>query len=503
MMPPLVLFLIPLGVLTVGAVLISIGRRGRAVDNHPICKRCGFDLFGLHELTKCPECGVELSSKMIRLGHRKVRKLPLIFGVFMVLPSAALLAIVAIAAVRQTDLNRYKPLWLLLREKDRPALLEINRRFAANQLDRAQTDRVTAAALAVQADTSVPFLFEWGNFIETARAAGMVDDESWKRYAKQSIPLQLIARANVRRGDPVPIRFHYGPTRLGRGYNFRAEMSVAGSSLGGVPLSGTTRTNFGISDTTGGTDMNCRLVIPPDKLATLSDGPNPLRVTVRVTIQEAQAPPHSNRTKDLVTHDVETTAMVNVVPADQPTVQVVTDPGRRTDVEACLTLKGWREPRVFVSWDHGDWGVGRDVHVSKDAWGNDHALFLIAVQRPPPIGLAFDVSVIDRSVRAWPSDSVAIDAGANWGSVCRGAWDGFNADKVDVLLKPNPAVAAATVGITQIWGGEIRFRDVPVVWDKNAHRPTTLPDWEIRRRAATMRAATSPTASPATTKASR
>jgi hypothetical protein len=504
-MPPLVLFLIPLAALTVGAVLISIGRRGRAIDHHPICKQCGFDLFGLAELIKCPECGAELSARTIRLGHRRVRKVPLIVGLVLALPSLALIGLIAVIAVRQTDLNRYKPLWLLLREADRPALLEIGRRFTANQLSRGQVDRVTAAALLTQANTSTPFLFEWGNFIEMARAAGQVDDPSWKRYAEQALPLQLVARANVRRGDPVPIRFRYGPARVGRGYQFRAEMAVAGATLGAAPLGGArNRTNFGIDFSGAGTDLNTRLVIPPERLGTLVDGSNPLKVSVRITIEERWSPPLSSTYafRNLTSCDVETSTTVNLVAADQPTVEVVpgNDAAMRLEIESLLALKGYREPHVFLSFDHGDGGVGRDVHIGKDHWGNDRAEFLITPTRPPPVGLAYDVTVIDRAGRKWPSDTITIEAGARGGWVCNGDWDGFNADRVEVVLTPNPAAAAATVDIVGMFGGVIRFKDVPVVWDKDVHRPTTMPTGGRTPRPP---ATTATTTAPATTRITR
>ena len=58
-------------------------------------------------------------------------------------------------------------------------------------------------------------------------------------------------------------------------------------------------------------------------------------------------------------------------------------------------LYGYREPRMFVSWDYGRAGL-RQVHVAKDHWGNDRVQSLIET-RGVPIGLAYDVAVIDRA----------------------------------------------------------------------------------------------------------
>jgi cytochrome c-type biogenesis protein CcmH/NrfF len=43
------LWLLPLLLLLLGVLLVVRGMRGRAVDDHPICRRCGFDLFGRPE----------------------------------------------------------------------------------------------------------------------------------------------------------------------------------------------------------------------------------------------------------------------------------------------------------------------------------------------------------------------------------------------------------------------------------------------------------------------
>ena len=47
----------------IGASLIAIavGMHGRAIDNHPVCRRCGFDLIGIWpDATICSDCGQSL-----------------------------------------------------------------------------------------------------------------------------------------------------------------------------------------------------------------------------------------------------------------------------------------------------------------------------------------------------------------------------------------------------------------------------------------------------------
>jgi ribosomal protein L37E len=59
-------FLVQLTLLTLlGVVIFWRGMRGRRVgDDHPFCRRCGFDLFGLPPgRDVCTECGADLKRR--------------------------------------------------------------------------------------------------------------------------------------------------------------------------------------------------------------------------------------------------------------------------------------------------------------------------------------------------------------------------------------------------------------------------------------------------------
>lgn len=55
-----------------GVVLLAIGLRGRAIDDHPVCRKCGYDLTGIFpESKKCPECEADVSAdRNVRIGNR-------------------------------------------------------------------------------------------------------------------------------------------------------------------------------------------------------------------------------------------------------------------------------------------------------------------------------------------------------------------------------------------------------------------------------------------------
>ena len=100
-----------------GVLLLLRGLRGRAIDDHPICRRCGFDLIGKDAAsTRCSECGSELTlAGAIRAGHRKRRWGLLISGIVLIVlcaPPAAMMIAVNLGARWQS----YKPAWWLALE---------------------------------------------------------------------------------------------------------------------------------------------------------------------------------------------------------------------------------------------------------------------------------------------------------------------------------------------------------------------------------------------------
>src|SRR3954451_21021619 len=86
--------------ITCGTSLIAIllAFRGRRIDDHPICRKCGFDLFGLPPTShNCPECGRDLKRKRAdRIGHRRRLKTLLLLGLTFFLASAGWLGFLGV-----------------------------------------------------------------------------------------------------------------------------------------------------------------------------------------------------------------------------------------------------------------------------------------------------------------------------------------------------------------------------------------------------------------------
>lgn len=189
-------------------------KRGKRIDDHPICRKCGYDMFGQHlaELPDCPECGTQIySDRQLRRGNREPR----------VVTSRAMLSLALLGLVAsigftgkwaQTyDWNRVKPVSWLIHEASDPthpirgdaALDELDRRFDQDLLSFDQIQQLVQAALDYQADSSKPWDDKWGKWVEISRVQGVAGDEQWRRYITQASELELVTRKRIGEGDAV------------------------------------------------------------------------------------------------------------------------------------------------------------------------------------------------------------------------------------------------------------------------------------------------------------
>jgi predicted RNA-binding Zn-ribbon protein involved in translation (DUF1610 family) len=191
-------------------------RRGKRIDRHPICRKCGYDMFGrdLAELPDCPECGTQIyARKHLRLGNREPRKA--VGWIALSLGVVALLASIGFTSrwAQTYDWNRVKPVSWLIREASDPshpnamdaALSELTRRDKHDLLSAKQRMQVIGAALDYQADTSKQWDVRWGEFVSRAEQDKFCSAEEWQRYVSQAARLNLIVREKIHVGEPFVI----------------------------------------------------------------------------------------------------------------------------------------------------------------------------------------------------------------------------------------------------------------------------------------------------------
>ena len=176
--------------------------RGRRVDTHPLCRRCGYDLFGHPQPpATCPECGSDLSEdRAVRVGHRRRRP-----AVLTTAGLAVLLGILGLwAGASDFDPTPYKPVWWLRSEaaygnaaRRGEALSELTARATAGDLSNAQLRTLADDALSfLERDRvrlkpgSPPELPYLGELLRTAQAQGLLmptELEAWARAAVQPV----------------------------------------------------------------------------------------------------------------------------------------------------------------------------------------------------------------------------------------------------------------------------------------------------------------------------
>src|SRR4051812_26167646 len=129
---------LPVAGLVAAFVMMRLGLRGRRGDDHPICRGCGYDLFGMFDLRdRCPGCGRDVrEASAIQIGHRERRRGVLRLATAVGLVSLLGLAVVGRTVARGLEDVGVRPTWWLMNQLDGPpgvqqqeAFGELARRF--------------------------------------------------------------------------------------------------------------------------------------------------------------------------------------------------------------------------------------------------------------------------------------------------------------------------------------------------------------------------------------
>lgn len=210
-------------------------------------------------------------------------------GATLMVPAVASVALVGWAQwVRSHGAagNAHKPSWWLAREADASqaatrdaALAELSRRLAAGELSNARLLDVVDRGLRRQADARRPWTTAWGDFIEAARAAGRVPDETWQRYARQAVEMSytIEPELTVRRGQPLGVIVTITPARVAAKSVLHVEYDDA--TLNGQSAGSRTFRTASLSSWTGQVRV---VLVKPERFADLPDGHHVVRQTFTV-----------------------------------------------------------------------------------------------------------------------------------------------------------------------------------------------------------------------------
>jgi hypothetical protein len=206
--------LIAVGVIgtIVSLVACLLGLRGRAVDDHPVCRRCKRDLFAL-QTDRCPECGTTFdltTGQNVRLGNRKRRPMliavgALGLGLILLIGSAIGVGVArGVAWIEHVPTSWLAPQMLSDDLKKRSdAIAEFNRRRPTLSLE-AQT-QIDQMLLKRQAEPMQSWDERWGDWLNTSLNAGTLSKADTDSYFKNAFEPYLRLRRQTRPGVEMPV----------------------------------------------------------------------------------------------------------------------------------------------------------------------------------------------------------------------------------------------------------------------------------------------------------
>jgi len=431
-----------------GGALLALGIRGRRSDDHPICRRCQFDLVGIYPASdRCPECGRSLGHRRaVRHGHRRRRRAPLAVGA--VLLSAAILAIGGLVAseLAGVNLNAYKPTPLLVFEtrastgKSTPGVLkELTKRLSDGRLDEPTIDLLAARGLALQADESRTWLPDWGDLIDAAWANGSLTEEQRTAYAQRAVVLTVTFRPRVRSGSEVGVQFAAKGGRCCWSTSHGVRAKVNSLTVGDARLKLDQLGGLGVPGPIGGgTTASIESTVmeaPPQK--------GRLSMDLTVTSYVGSDYP--------VQWPLSFSQEIEVIPPDAPLVELIDDPALADAVRAC------------VSADR--------VRAIPGAEGEPVQLRGQINFTAPPVAMAFQAVARAPDGREWNLTRPTIEPGPGTHSVgFLTHIPGFDARAIDIVLRPDAAAAEASTSLDAMWNREVTIEGVSVQWPEDALR---------------------------------
>ena len=314
---PVVLFGAVVG-FAVGMMFLILGRFGKRIDHHPICKHCRFDLIGsIEQSEKCPECGRDIRNPRAVLdGHRRPNRILILISIILLIGSIGGFALEIVPMSRSMDWIRIKPTSWLIADihgnqpvQQSASANELARRIRTGSIGDDTTRELVTPALGKQADRSIPWSVGWGNILDEAIAKELLTAEERRVYLEHAVSLVLDARYEADEDEKtfLVIGFSTGSLRIGSGarYSLSAvvtnvvvdgkELQVADTATSGEVVGQEAQMSiFGLN--------SAGLVLEKRKIH-LGAGEHPVVVTVRlglVPIGDPKDEPIAETTIDMV-----------------------------------------------------------------------------------------------------------------------------------------------------------------------------------------------------------
>jgi hypothetical protein len=443
--------------LLAGMLLVRLGLRGKRIDDHPLCRRCGFDLYGLpDDATNCSECGADLSVRnAVHIGNRRPRGSLTAVGALLLVVGMGGLAIVATVLWKGADVNAWKPVWLLARELGSDnvvqrdvAIKELDARMTASTLTAKQAGILADRILAWQADPSRAWVDAWGEMLWKLRMAALLPDEKWHAFALNAFDVKLKARPILRRGDPLPYEVIIAPGRGNGQIDLAPAWEMTGYAIGGqwAPVTVQNRCDDRLGQPIARPQSALRTA--REELAAIPSGPSVLTARVRLELHYS-GPPYGLAAERLIT----LTAPVELASPESEGLQVVNDRATRAAVKASFGVHRHISFGLSDSWD---------VLIRE---GNARATLVV---RDLPVDVAYDVG-LGLADRDYNMGTVVLRAGKGTRyydlRVTVDAQRSADTKTATIALRPNLTAARETLDVIAICDADLAFRDLRVRHD--------------------------------------
>ncbi|QQE12951.1 hypothetical protein JD969_05690 [Planctomycetota bacterium] len=199
----IVVLLLPVVFGGFGFYWLAKGWRGKKVDDHPVCRKCRYDLIGVcsGELDAlwgqaCSECGKWLhNEKDIRIGNRQRSKFKVVLGLISFVICLSIIGGAGYSITRNVGFKTFLPTWYLKLEANYPALL----RYGDSSLNvlcyRIQYDLLSKEQISDLVDDAIDAIdgparlwvvngndASWGDVFIEAAVMGKVSVEQTEKY---------------------------------------------------------------------------------------------------------------------------------------------------------------------------------------------------------------------------------------------------------------------------------------------------------------------------------
>lgn len=460
-----------------GIILLQAGLRGRRLDDHPLCAACAFDLAGLAGPDRtlpprCPECGSSITPDTIRVGNRRRSPARITLGVacllLALLGGGAFIADLASGA----GLNQHKPLALLLWEAQHrtgrasnDAIAEILDRHMRAPLSAGAQASLVVAALRRHANPLQPWSRDWSSVLEDPAIRAAAPQAQLDAADARGVTASLRVRPRVRIGGSLPTqfgadfdeRFLLPAQRTARSTPLRVRLAAPDGTIVREfehPARGL------IKPSPPGSRQWFNLSIPLNLPPQTPPGEYDLTIDAELLLSAAPfgAALPANTPRVPFRH----AERITVVPADQPTVELVDDPDLTKRLQNALSI--WLSVDTYSA---TQWWISPAVGV--DLFGPSQDLGQIlerqrlsgvyaASMYPPGADDADDAVPLGHIIVSYVGGGWSINLGGSATSM-KEPPEG----PVRLILVPDPDHAESLVDHERVLGGVLRFDDVKVM----------------------------------------